>query len=53
MTPERWQQLKNMLESGDIGDVEFTELALESGESIEHIEQALADARAEDGEIDF
>lgn len=53
MTNPRFHQLVTMLEDGQIGDVEFTELALEAEATTEQIAQALADTRAEDGEIDF
>jgi hypothetical protein len=35
--------------AGDIGDVEFTELALQAGMSTEEIGKTLAEVREEDG----
>jgi DNA-binding transcriptional MerR regulator len=37
------QQLVEAFEAGDFGDVEFTELALEAGMSIEEIGKVLED----------
>lgn len=37
--------------AGEFGEVEFTELALEAGMSIEEIGQVMSDVREEDGTI--
>jgi hypothetical protein len=56
---EKWEGLISQLNLGEIGDVEFTELALDAGMSLERIGLELAGARSEDsddeedGEINF
>lgn len=40
-------QIFNAFEAGDIGEVEFFELALEAGCDLETISRALQDARAD------
>lgn len=43
-----WEVLIGQLEMGEIGDVEFTELALEAGMSLERIGKELAATREEE-----
>jgi hypothetical protein len=52
MTPEQFRQyhlLVDALWGGEIGEVEFTETALDLGASLERINQVLNEVRAEDG----
>jgi hypothetical protein len=42
-----WDELVGAYESGDIGDVEFFELALDMGADLKKIEKVLADGRVE------
>lgn len=46
----KWEDLIVKLNLGEIGEVEFTELALDAGMSIERIGQELSLARDENGE---
>ena len=43
-------ELIDAFEMGDMGDVEFTELALEAGMTIDEISIVLAKVKAADGE---
>lgn len=47
---EKWEGLISQLQLAEIGEVEFTELALEAGMSVERIGKELAFARVE-GEL--
>lgn len=47
---EKWEGLISAFHMGDMGDVEFTELALAAGMSLERIGNELKAAREDDGE---
>lgn len=54
MTREQLHQFDDLVDalwSGDVGEVEFTEVALELGARLDRINQALTDVREEDGVI--